>query len=130
VHGYLLNAEGDLIDQTDDLAWFGNGANGGVVSTADELLTLMQAITSGELLGDELTAQMKEVHLASYGLGLAEYSLTCGTFYGHAGSVLGTQSIALVSEDSATGVVVAVNITESVDPRLAAVADTLVCLPH
>ena len=33
---------------TDDLVAFGNGGNGGIISTPDELLTVMQAIVSAD----------------------------------------------------------------------------------
>ena len=39
LRGYGTNAtDGSLVDLTDDLAWFGNGGNGGIISTADDLL--------------------------------------------------------------------------------------------
>jgi hypothetical protein len=73
---------------------------------------------------------MQEVHLAEYGLGIGEYPLTCGTFYGHEGNVAGTRSIALVSAETGHGVIVALNLNSNIDPRLGALADTLVCLPR
>jgi D-alanyl-D-alanine carboxypeptidase len=131
MRGYdTIRQPGTMLDLTDDLAWFGNGGNGGVFSTAAELMAIMQAIVSGQLLSEELTAEMKAVHHASYGLGLATYDLTCGTFYGHAGTVLGTRSIALVSDESGDGIVIALNLTSELDARLLALAETLVCSPH
>lgn len=130
MHGYQPGMNNELVDMSDELSWFGNGANGGVISTPEELLTIMDAIVSGRLLGPELTAEMQEVHLAQYGLGIGEYTLSCGTFYGHEGNVAGTRSIAVVSAERGDAVVVAVNVNSNVDPRLPALADTLVCLPH
>ena len=128
LRGYDTNpADGSLVDVTDDLLAFGNGGNGGVISTADELLTAMQAIVSGRLLPAPLVADMKRPHLGSYGLGLATYDLSCGTFYGHGGSVNGTQSIALVSDDGTEGVVIALNRRSSEDPGLPVLADHLLC---
>ena len=46
----------------------------------------------------------------SYGLGLATYYLSCGTFYGHGGAINGTHSIAIVTDDGTAGVVVAINL--------------------
>jgi D-alanyl-D-alanine carboxypeptidase len=128
MRGYDATRElGQLVDVTDDITWFGNGGNGGVVSTADELLAVMSAIVSGELLSNDLTTQMKTANLADYGLGLATYRLSCGTFYGHAGSVLGTRSIAVVSDDGRDGVVAALNVYSERDSQLASLADTLLC---
>lgn len=112
---------------TDRLSWFGNGGNGGVISTADELFTIMRAIVSGRLLSAELVSAMKRPNHESYGLGLGTYGLSCGTFYGHGGAVLGTGSIALVSDDGQDGVVIAVNVLSARDPQLPSIADRLVC---
>jgi hypothetical protein len=94
--------DGPLVDTTDDLLAFGNDGNGGIISTADEVLTILQAVVSGELLEGDLVADMVAGTAQSagrYGLGLGHYDLTCGTFYGHEGSVNCTVSIAVVSED-------------------------------
>jgi D-alanyl-D-alanine carboxypeptidase len=123
-------SDGSLVDRTDDLTWFGNGGNGGIISTPDELLTVMQAIVGGRLLPSELVAEMRSptsMSLGSYGLGLVTYELSCGTFYGHEGGVNGTASIAMVSPDGADGVVIALNLRSGEDPRLPALADTLLC---
>lgn len=126
--GYGTGREdGALVDVTDDLSLFGNGANGGVISTADELLTTMRAIVGGQLLPSDLTAQMKQPNRESYGLGLGTYTLSCGTFYGHEGGVNGTASIALVSPDAADGVVIALNLRSGEDPQLPALADQMLC---
>ena len=126
--GYGLSAtDGTLVDMTDDLVFFGNGGNGGIISTADELLTIMQAIVSGRLLPAALVADMKTPAKDSYGLGLATYQLSCGTFYGHEGGVNGTASIAMVSPDGADGVVAALDLRSGGDPRLPALADRMLC---
>jgi D-alanyl-D-alanine carboxypeptidase len=122
--------DGSLVDITDELTLFGNGANGGVISTADELLTIMRAIVAGDLLEPTLREDMRtptELSEDTYGLGLARYGLTCGTFYGHEGGVNGTASIALVSEDGSGAVVVAMNLRDGSDPRMPALADDLLC---
>jgi D-alanyl-D-alanine carboxypeptidase len=131
LRGYGTSAtDGSLVDLTDDLTWFGNGGNGGIISSADELLTLMRAIVGERLLPAELVAEMRSptsLSLGSYGLGLVTYSLSCGTFYGHEGGVNGTASIAIVSPDGADGVVIALNLRSGADPRLPALADALLC---
>jgi D-alanyl-D-alanine carboxypeptidase len=77
LRGYGTSTEdGSLVDVTDDLSLFGNGANGGIISTADELLTTLQTIVGGQMLPADQTSQMKEPNHESYGLGLATYNLT------------------------------------------------------
>jgi D-alanyl-D-alanine carboxypeptidase len=128
LRGYgTSTVDGSLVDVTDDLSLFGNGANGGVISTADELLTTLQAIVGGHMLPADLTAQMEEPNRESYGLGLATYTLSCGTFLGHEGGVNGTASIALVSPDASDGVVIALNLRSGEDPRLPDLADQMLC---
>lgn len=123
-------ATGEFIDATDNLLAFGNGANGGLLSTADELLTVMRFIVSGSLLSSELRAEMMEptpLSGDSYGLGLAVYRFECGEFYGHEGRVNGTASIAVVDvSGSGRGVVVAFNRTGD-DPQLVDLAEQLIC---
>jgi D-alanyl-D-alanine carboxypeptidase len=127
--GYGTNAtNGTLVDMTDDLVFFGNGGHGGIISTANELLTIMRAIVSGRLLPAALVTDMKTPHAKDdYGLGLATYHLSCGTFYGHEGGVNGTASIAIVSSDGADGVVAALNLRSAGDPQLPALADRILC---
>ncbi len=128
LRGYGTSTEdGSLVDVTDDLSFFGNGANGGILSTPGELLATMRTIVGGQMLPADLTAQMKEPNRESYGLGLATYQLTCGTFYGHEGGVNGTASIAIVSPDAADGAVIALNLRTDEDPRLPALADQMLC---
>jgi D-alanyl-D-alanine carboxypeptidase len=122
--------DGSLVDVTDDLSLMGNGGAGGIITTADELLTMLQAINRGELFDTQLLTEMRtptDQSGGTYGLGLARYQLTCGTFWGHEGGVNGTASIAMVAEDGSDGVVVAFNLRDGSDPRLAAFADDLMC---
>lgn len=118
------------IDPTDDLLAFGNGGSGGLLTTADELLTIMTAIVHGSLLPDELRSEMLTTTALSdhtYGLGIAPYELTCGSFFGHEGRVNGTVSLALVHADTPDlGVVVTMNRAAD-SPNLPALADELVC---
>jgi D-alanyl-D-alanine carboxypeptidase len=130
LHGYGLGPDGSLVDLTSDFLALGNGGSGGVISTAGELLTIMQSIVSGTLLPPPLVADMKKPSAPSngqYGLGLARYPLSCGTFYGHAGATSGTHSIALVNDDGTTGTVIAVNLRGAADPNLLATAETFHC---
>nr|MDP9464520.1 beta-lactamase family protein [Actinomycetota bacterium] len=131
LRGYGKNeTDGSLIDLTDDLLAFGNGGNGGIISTADELLSIVGAIVSGRLLPASLVAEMLHPTRqsgASYGLGVTRYHLSCGTFYGHEGSVNGTRSIAIVATDGDDGAVIALNLRSSSDPKLPTLADELLC---
>jgi D-alanyl-D-alanine carboxypeptidase len=128
-----LTATGEPVDAADDLRAFGNGANGGVLTTADDLVTFFRALVGGRLLEPGLVTQMRQPTTASigadsaYGLGLATYRLTCGRFFGHEGGVNGTASIALVDEGGQRAAVVVFNQRGIGDPQLPALADRLVC---
>jgi D-alanyl-D-alanine carboxypeptidase len=126
LRGYTTGEDGSLVDLTDDLAAFGNGGNGGIVSTAGELLTIIQAIVSGRIVSDPLLTELTTPNLSNYGLGMVTYSLPCGRFLGHGGSVNGTVSIALVTDDGSDGVVAAVNLRTGSDP-LPELASELLC---
>jgi hypothetical protein len=63
------------------------------------------------------------------GLGLEIYRLSCGTFYGHGGSLTGTMSIAYASVDGRDGAVVAINLRSQPYPDLSALAQQMIC-PH
>lgn len=122
--------DGQVVDVTDDLIAYGNGGNGGVLSTGDELLTITQAIVSGRLLPPPLVADMAAMTLQSngtYGLGLMKFDLSCGTFYGHTGRVSGTVSIALAETHGSRGAVIAFNLASETDPRLPELTDRLLC---
>jgi D-alanyl-D-alanine carboxypeptidase len=122
--------DGMFNDITDDLIGFGNGGNGGVISTGAELLTIIRAIVSGRLVPPHLLTEMTTMTPQSnstYGLGLASYDLSCGTFFGHGGSVNGTVSLALADASTNRGAVIAFNLVSPSDPNLPALADDLLC---
>jgi D-alanyl-D-alanine carboxypeptidase len=127
MRGYQIDSDGARRDVTDDLSAFGNGGNGGVISNADELLTVMQSIVSGRLLPAQLVSAMKTPTIGTYGLGLAQYDLSCGTFYGHDGLVNGTKSVALVNDDGTAGIVIAFNLYTGTEPGLSVLADEMIC---
>jgi D-alanyl-D-alanine carboxypeptidase len=120
-------ADGSLVDMTDGLGWFGNGGNGGIISTPDDLLTAMQAIVGGRYVPAGLTKAMLTLGQGSYGLGIGGYPFACGTLYGHQGGVNGTASIAAASTDGKDGVVVAFNLRSAGDPDLVGLAEDLLC---
>ncbi|HEU4320786.1 MAG TPA: serine hydrolase domain-containing protein [Acidimicrobiia bacterium] len=131
IHGYGTDVDdGALVDLTDDLVTFGNGASGGVVSTPSELLAIIRAIVTGDLVGEELTREMQAGSPQSgstYGLGLAGYGTSCGLFYGHEGGVNGMASIAMSSTDGADAVVIGFNLRSGEDPGLPGLADDVLC---
>ncbi len=127
LRGYDTADDGSLVDATDDLGWFGNGGNGGIISTPDELLTTIQAIVGGRLLPASLTSEMLRTNSAGYGLGIGIGTYSCGTVFGHQGAVNGTLSIAEVSPDGTDGVVVVLDHRGQEDPDLPALADRLLC---
>jgi D-alanyl-D-alanine carboxypeptidase len=132
VRGYVVDPSGALNDPGNaHLLLRGNGASGGVTSTTDELLTIVRAVVTGDLLGRELTAAMlspSDPSEGAYGLGIASYHLSCGTFYGHAGGIAGVDAIALISADGADGTVLVANARPADGrERLLPVAERLVC---
>jgi D-alanyl-D-alanine carboxypeptidase len=131
MHSYTRNpGTGALTDTSSDLLALGNGGSGGIVSTAGELLDLMQAIVSGDLLAPRLVAEMTaatEQSEGTYGLGLVTFRLECGDYLGHAGAIAGMHTLALVSPDGGKGLVLAVNARGDRDPNLLATAEELLC---
>ena len=128
MRGYATTAtSGAPVDVTDDLLAFGNGGNGGVISNADELLTILQAIVAGRFLSSVMVADMMTAADGTYGLGLNAYGTGCGVFYGHGGAVNGTGSIAMVSPDGRDGVVIAQNLLSEADADLPALAEQMIC---
>lgn len=128
LRGYLVADGGTApVDVTDDLLAFGNGGNGGVLSTPDELLTILRAIVTARLVPPDLAGDMMTPAMGGYGLGLAAYATRCGTFHGHGGAVNGTGSIAMVSSDGRDGVVIAQNLLSDQDADLPALAEDMIC---
>ncbi len=130
LRGFRRDANGDVTDDTGNIVALGNGGGGGVISTPAELMTVLQSIVAGDYLPADLAAEMRRptaVSNNSYGLGLATYYLRCGTFLGHGGSMSGTNSIALVSQDGLRSVVAVVNIDADPDPNMTALAESILC---
>jgi D-alanyl-D-alanine carboxypeptidase len=129
MRGYDTGEDGAPVDVTDDLLAFGNGGNGGILSTPEELFSMLRATVRAELFPARLVDELSLPGRNNYGLGLATYRFRCGTFLGHGGSVNGTQSIAVVSADGERGFVLAVNRRGTVDPNLVAAAEMALCGP-
>jgi D-alanyl-D-alanine carboxypeptidase len=123
-------ATGALVDTTTDLLALGNGGSGGIISNAGDLLDLLEAIVSGDVLPARLREEMTTPTAQSngtYGLGVATFVLKCGDYLGHGGAIAGTHALALVSPDGATGLVIAVNLRGDPEPNLLAAAEELIC---
>jgi D-alanyl-D-alanine carboxypeptidase len=108
-------------DYTDDNPSWGWAAGAGI-STANELVTWVQALVGGKLL----SAEMQKKRLASvlpitpdnpngalYGLGIAKF----GKLYGHTGELPGFNSFMGNDPDNAVTLVVWTNLAPSVDGR-------------
>lgn len=130
-HGYVTDiATGEEVDVSDDLLAFGNGAGGGIVSTASDLLTIMTELVHGSVLPGDLQIRMQTPTRQSggtYGLGMALYELSCGRFYGHEGRVNGTVSIALVDADRPDHALVAAFNSTDDQTGLGAFGEQLLC---
>ncbi|YCK80078.1 serine hydrolase [Arthrobacter sp. D3-18] len=99
IHGYV-KLEGETVDVT------GTGlpdgiANGGLVSTVEDISVFQAALLRGQLLSPASLIAMKGTVFADYGLGLDHWDDRCtnGFYYGHAGDIPGYGSIAISSAD-------------------------------
>jgi D-alanyl-D-alanine carboxypeptidase len=111
----------DPVDQTDvNMSW--TGAAGAGISTADDLVGWAHALTSGQLLDQEM--QYKRMHSfrpvdpkqpdgARYGLALAQF----GEFYGHTGELPGFNTFMGNDPVNYVTLVVWTNLAPSVDGR-------------
>ena len=131
LRGYGTNAtDGSFVDVTDDLSWFGNGGNGGIIATADDLLTVMRAVVGGHLparradFGDADPATGAHTDWGS-----AATSLSCGIFFGHQGAVNGTSSIAIACRVGQSGAVIAFGLRDDSDPDLVGLVETFSVAP-
>ena len=94
------------------------------------LRDLLVSVADGRLLEAPSVETMRrptEASGGSYGLGLAMYRLSCGTFFGHGGAVNGTVSIAMVDATGGSGVVAVMNMLGEVDAGMPALAVRLLC---
>jgi D-alanyl-D-alanine carboxypeptidase len=111
-----------LVDATDlDMSF--SWAGGGMVSTAADVARFLQALLGGEVLPDQLRAEMLRTvpsdwpETDAYGLGIAEISSLqrkadspCGSAWGHLGfSASGYMTIALASASGDRQVVIMTN---------------------
>ncbi|MEU6035710.1 serine hydrolase domain-containing protein [Actinomadura sp. NPDC047616] len=90
-------------------------ADGGLISTTDDMNRFLRALLGGRLLPAAQLEQMKQTVPATawrtlykdagYGLGLAKRRTSCGTWaWFHGGSMFGVSSVNSVAEDGGTSV--------------------------
>lgn len=78
-------------------------AAGEIISTPADLNRFFSALVRGKLLPRKQLAAMKDTvpagSIGGYGLGLIEYTLSCGKVWGHTGGIHGSNSVALTTPD-------------------------------
>jgi D-alanyl-D-alanine carboxypeptidase len=112
--GYAdLYSNGILMDVTLwDKAEGDGEADGGLISTAEDLYKFMEGLFGGELVSASTLEEMKKIQLPTctspdceYGLGLEIWRTNAGIAYGHNGSLAGIESNVLYYENN-KGIVV------------------------
>lgn len=109
--GYAdLYGNGVLMDVSNwDRAEGSGRADGGIISTADDLRKFMRGLFAGQLVSMATLEQMKTIQLpdcrsfeCEYGLGLEVWRTDAGMAYGHNGSLVGIEANVLWYEDNGT----------------------------
>lgn len=109
IRGYAdLYSNGILTDVTLwDKAEGDAGADGGLISTAEDLYKFMDGLFGGALISDIALEEMKRIQLPScaspdceYGLGLEIWRTSAGIAYGHNGSLAGIEANVLYYENN------------------------------
>jgi len=123
-HGYIGGPGGAPLDVT-DMNWSWAWTAGGVTSTLDDLRRWAPALASGRSLLDR-RIQAKRLRtvptgitipdVITYGLGIFEWQLPSGTFYGHDGEGPGYDSVALYAPEPGVTLVALGNTSASEDP--------------
>jgi D-alanyl-D-alanine carboxypeptidase len=97
-HGLGNYLDQHMVDNT-DCETYNWGAAGSGISTTSDLMVFMHALTSGELLPDDLYQQMTTGIFVDpahptyyYGLGIEDSHTSCGRIFGHSGEVFGYES--------------------------------------
>lgn len=107
--GYVdLYGNGVLMDVASwDRAEGSGRADGGIISTANDLRKFMKGLFAGQLVSIETLRQMKTIQLTNcnsfeceYGLGLEVWRTAAGTAYGHNGALVGIEVNVLWYEDN------------------------------
>jgi D-alanyl-D-alanine carboxypeptidase len=123
-HGYIGGPGGAPLDVT-DMNWSWAWTAGGVSSTLEDLRRWAPALATGRGLLDR-RIQAKRLRTVAtgitgpfvidYGLGILEWKLPSGTFYGHDGEGPGYDSVAVYAPELGVTIVAFGNTSSSEDP--------------
>jgi D-alanyl-D-alanine carboxypeptidase len=135
-HGYALpggdvpvpgNQPLDVTEGVDGGAW----ADGGIVSTPEEVAAFYGALLGGKVMGPEaLRGMLRTVpgDFGDSGLGIFRRRVTCGYAWGHGGSMSGYRTEVLASRDGSHVVVAVANgNNDAVSSAITAVAVNAYC---
>jgi D-alanyl-D-alanine carboxypeptidase len=125
-HGYYVFAKPPATDVTavSPYPW----AAGAMVSTGADVLSFYRALLSGHLLEPKLLNAMKttvsegkrtDIPGSRYGLGLERFPTSCGTAWGHNGSIAGYLVFTFTSNDGRRQALLMVNEDGSTLPKRA-----------
>lgn len=120
-HSRMYDSQYGLIDPPVDYSVYNMSyywTAGAIVSTMDDVDRFYGALLSGKLIGAaELREMLRTVPIADehdevygrYGLGIYPIELSCGTFWGHNGSVWGAGTAAYATEDGERQAAIGIN---------------------
>jgi D-alanyl-D-alanine carboxypeptidase len=123
MRGYeALGAEGDPLTDLTAFNMTASWSTGAIVSTQAEVNRFFEALLSGDLLGDELLAEMKTTIPAfpgfGYGLGLAGGE-PCGTpIWGHVGGSVGYLTYSFSDDTAEHQITITVNQSLTAAPEV------------
>ena len=121
-HGYALDDDGQLEDQSNLVAAGYAWASGGLVSTPADLNDFIRGYVGGELFGDEVRAEQQDLFIPGGGsepagpgtnsatTALFRYDTECGTVYGHTGNFWGYTQFAVASPDGRRSVTASISL--------------------
>jgi D-alanyl-D-alanine carboxypeptidase len=120
-HSRMYDTQYGLIDPPRDYSVYNMSyfwTAGAIISTMDDVNRFYAALFDGELIGRaELSEMLRTVPIADehgnvygrYGLGIYPIQLSCGTFWGHNGSVWGAGTAAYATVDGERQAAVGIN---------------------
>ncbi len=140
IHGYAKDKGGRFEDVSQEVA-FGDWAwaSGGIVSTPNDLNSFVRGYVGGRLFGGAARRDQYEFVKGhseppgpgrnSAGLALFQYRTSCGTVYGHTGSILGYTQLIASTRDGRRSLTFTLNeqYSEELLPRLRRAQVAAVC---
>ena len=82
---------------------------GGLVATALDYVTFMDALATGKVISQDSFNEMKTPVMGYYGLGISNYDYLQKHQYGHSGALIGVSSQMLYFEEQKTSVFISTN---------------------